>query len=292
MRMRLPAATTSAKVPATAKEALRRHWRLYVYEGAELAWFMVAACVATVVLFGAGSVGMRMVPSAAVRRLVMGAAMGATAVMIIHSPMGRRSGAHFNPAITLTYLRLGKIGLWDAVGYVCGQFIGAMAGVGVAALGMMALMMGRSLAQPSVDYAVTVPGIGGTAGAFGAELFMASVLMGVVLWMTNRRRLAGYTGYVVGVLITGYVFFFAPVSGFSINPARTVGSAVFAGVWTAVWIYFVAPLLGMLLAAEIYVRRFGIESVLCAKLHASPSMLCPFEGGVEEHARERRAASS
>jgi aquaporin Z len=97
--------------------AVRRHWLLYVYEGAELAWFMVAACVATVVLFGAGSVGVRLIASAALRRLMMGAAMGGTAVMIIHSPMGKRSGAHFNPAITLTYLWLGKIGRWDALGY-------------------------------------------------------------------------------------------------------------------------------------------------------------------------------
>ena len=104
----------------------------------------------------------------------MGAAMGGTAVMIIHSPMGKRSGAHFNPAITLTYLWLGKIGAWDAVGYVVGQFAGGVAGVG-----LVKLVMGRALAQPSVDYAVTVPGIGGTAGAFGAELFMASLLMGM-----------------------------------------------------------------------------------------------------------------
>ena len=279
-------AGSGVRVPATAGEALRRHWFLYVYEGAELAWFMVAACVATVMLFGAGSVGVRLIASAAVRRLVMGAAMGGTAVMIIHSPMGKRSGAHFNPAITLTYLWLGKIGVWDAVGYVVGQFVGGVAGVG-----LVKLVMGRALAQPSVDYAVTVPGIGGTAGAFGAELFMASLLMGTVLWMTNRRRLAGYTGYVMGVLITGYVFFFAPVSGFSINPARTVGSALWANVWTAEWVYFVAPLVGMFGAAAVYVYWFGIESVVCAKLHAAPSVLCPFACGAEGHVREMKQAS-
>jgi aquaporin Z len=267
-------------------EALRRHWFLYLYEGAELAWFMVAACLATVVLFGVGSPVLHWIPSAALRRLLMGAAMGGTAVMIIHSPMGKRSGAHFNPAITLTYLWLGKIGVWDAAGYVVGQFAGGVAGVGIAAVSL-----GRLLAQPSVDYAVTVPGIGGTAGAFGAEWFMAALLMGVVLWMTNRRRLAGYTGYAVGVLITGYVFFFAPVSGFSINPARTVGSAVWAGVWTAEWVYFVAPLLGMFGAAGLYVHWFGIESVLCAKLHAAPSVLCPFACGVVEHVVETEQAS-
>ena len=134
--MRSGAAHAEVRVPATPGEALRRHWFLYVYEGAELAWFMVAACVATVVLFGVGSPVVHWAPSAAVRRLAMGAAMGGTAVAIIHSPMGKRSGAHFNPAITLTYLWLGKIGVWDAVGYVAGQFAGGVAGVGAVALTM------------------------------------------------------------------------------------------------------------------------------------------------------------
>jgi aquaporin Z len=268
-------------VGMTAIETLRRHWFLYVDEGVELALFMVSACVCTVVLFGVASPALHAIPSAALRRAVMGVAMGATAVGIIHSPMGKRSGAHFNPAITLTYLRLGKIGVWDAVGYVVGQFVGGVAGVGV-----VALVCGRALAQPSVDYAVTVPGRGGTAGAFGAEWFMASLLMGVVLWTTNKPELAKYTSYLVGGLIAVYVFVFAPVSGFSINPARTVGSAVFAGVWTAGWVYFVAPLLGMFGAAEIYGRVMGWERVLCAKLHPAPSYLCPFDCGLPEHRKD------
>jgi aquaporin Z len=239
---------------------------------------MVAACVATVVLFGAGSPILHAVPSAALRRAVMGVAMGGTAVMIIHSPMGKRSGAHFNPAITLTYLRLGKIDPWDAVGYVAGQFLGGVAGVGVSSL-----LLGRHLAQLSVDYAVTVPGLGGVGGAFAAEFGMATVLMGVVLWTSNRPRWAHATSYLVGALIVSYIFLFAPVSGFSINPARTVGSAVFAGVWTAGWLYFVAPLLGMFGAAEIYVRRYGVERVLCAKLHPAPSVLCPFRCDLPGH---------
>jgi aquaporin Z len=141
--MRFPAPLPTAVVPAMPLEALRVHWFLYVYEGAELAWFMVAACVCTVILFGASSPVVREVPNAALRRVIMGVAMGVTAVMIIHSPMGKRSGAHFNPAITLTYLRLGKIAVWDAVFYVVGQFVGSVAGVGVSAL-----LLRRWLAQP------------------------------------------------------------------------------------------------------------------------------------------------
>jgi aquaporin Z len=255
----------------TLRAGFKRHWRLYVFEAAELAIFMISACVFTVLLFDPSWPALQLIPNAAVRRTLMGIAMGVTAILIIHSPMGKRSGAHFNPAITLTYLRLGKIATPDAILYVVFQFIGGVSGVAVSAV-----VLGPSLADPAVDYAVTVPGRYGTSGAFLAELFMAALLMGVVLWMTNRPSVARYTGDVVGILIAFYVLLFAPVSGFSINPARTTGSAVFAGIWTAGWLYFVAPLLGMMTAAEIYLRSYGADRILCAKLHPDPKYPCPF----------------
>jgi aquaporin Z len=254
-----------------ARDAFNQHWRLYIFEGAELAIFMISACFATVYLFDPSFPAPHLIPSAATRRLLMGIAMGATAVLIIHSPMGKRSGAHFNPAISLSYLRLGKIARWDAIFYVVFQFIGGVSGVAVSAL-----VLGSSLAAPTTDYAVTIPGRYGTAAAFFAELFMSTLLMGVVLWFSNRPSLANYTGCLVGILITLYVLFFAPVSGFSINPARTTGSAVFANVWTACWLYFTAPLLGMMGAAEVYLRIYGPAGVLCAKLHPDARYLCPF----------------
>jgi aquaporin Z len=224
--------TTSETNPhvwsAAARDAFNQHWRLYIFEGAELAIFMISACFATVYLFDPSYPALHLISSAAVRRLLMGIAMGATAVLIIHSPMGKRSGARFNPAITLSYLRLGKIARWDAMFYVLFQFIGGVFGVAVSAI-----VLGSNLAAPTADYAVTVPGRYGTAAAFFAELFMSTLLMAVVLCFSNRPSLANYTGYLVGILITIYVLFFAPVSGFSINPARTTGSAVFASVWTA-----------------------------------------------------------
>ncbi len=253
-------------------EFLRSHWPLYIFEGAELALFMISACLFTVILFHPSSPVPAWLPDAALRRLLMGLSMGITAVLIIHSSIGKRSGAHFNPAITLTYLRLGKISRPDALFYVAGQFLGGIAGVGVSAL----LLGWRTLADPSVMFAVTVPGKYGTGAAFAAEAFMAALLMAVVLYTSNRRALASWTSYLVGILITFYVFFFAPVSGFSINPARTVGSAVFARVWTALWLYFTAPVLGMLFSAEIYLRWQGRDKILCAKLHPSAGYDCPF----------------
>jgi aquaporin Z len=97
----------------------------------------------------------------------------------------------------------------------------------------------------------------GTAAAFAAEFFMASLLMAVVLITSNQPRLEAYTTYSMGVLIAFYILLFAPVSGFSINPARTVGSAVFAHIWTALWVYFTAPVTGMFFSAEVYVRLAG-----------------------------------
>ena len=253
------------------RSTFQRHWLLYVDECVELALFMISACCFTVWLFDQALPAPDLLPSSALRRLLMGISMGATAILIIRSPMGKRSGAHFNPAITLTYFRLGKIDKWDAGFYVVSQFLGGIGGVGFAAL-----CLRSSLALPTVKYAVTVPGRGGAAGAFCAEYFMAALLMLVVLWFSNRPSLAQYTSYLVGVLIAFYVLVFAPVSGFSINPARTVGSAVFANVWTGVWLYIVAPVLGMMTSAEIYLRIYGIESILCAKLHPDPNYPCAF----------------
>ena len=256
---------------AAPLRTFKRNWHLYVFEGAELALFMLSACAFTVFLFDPSCPALQLFPSAVVRRIFMGIAMGITAILIIHSPMGKRSGAHFNPAITLTFLRLRKIAAWDAVFYVAFQFIGGVCGVAVAVI-----FFGSSLAKPAVDYAVTVPGQYGTAAAFFAEFFMAALLMGVVLWTSNRPSLAACTSYFVGVLIAMYILFLAPVSGFSINPARTTGSAFFADNWTAAWLYFIAPMLGMFGSAEVYLRIYGADRILCAKLHPGQKYPCPF----------------
>ena len=220
---------------------------LYVYEGLELAAFMLSACLCTALLFDPNSRAAALGPT--LRRLLMGLTMGGTAVAIIKSPWGARSGAHFNPAISLTFYRLGKIGRSDTLFYILAHFVGAPLGVALSAL-----LLGPVIRLPQVRYAVTVPGIGGPPAAFAAETFMAALLMAVVLITSNSKRFAPYTTWLMGLLIASYVFVFAPVSGFSINPARTFGSAVVANVWSSIWIYFTAPLLGMLGAAEVYLR--------------------------------------
>jgi aquaporin Z len=100
--------------------------------------------------------------------------------------------------------------------------------------------------------------------------------MSVVLRVANTARLAPYTPLFVGGLVATYITLEAPVSGMSMNPARSLASAVPAGAWEALWIYFVAPPIGMLLAAELYVRRRGLAAVFCAKLHHDNARRCIF----------------
>ena len=205
------------------------------------------------------------------RRLITGLLMGTTAICLVHSPWGRQSGAHMNPSLTLTFLRLGKIAPRDAAYYVAAQFVGGVAGMIVALT-----VIGPALASPDVNYVATLPGTPGPVVAFIAELLISFVLMLTVLTVSNTMRIARFTPYFVGVLIATYITLEAPFSGMSMNPARTFGPALVGSIWGALWVYFTAPPIGMLLAAEAYVRVGGGRAVLCAKLHHANDKRCIF----------------
>jgi aquaporin Z len=256
---------------ATLADAIALHWPEYLFEGLELGAFMLAACAFGTLLFYSESPVVFAVPSVTVRLVLMGAAMGGTAIAIILSPMGRRSGAHFNPIVSFTFFCLGKMHRLDAFLYIVFQFAGGAFGVLVAKI-----LIGPQLASPSVRYVVTVPGQYGVPLAFLAEFFMGLLTMTVVLQSANRPGLSRITWLLVGLLVATYVIAFSPVSGFSLNPARTISSALFAGVWTVMWLYLTAPLLGMLVAATLYVLSSGSEAVLCAKIYHDLHSPCPF----------------
>jgi aquaporin Z len=148
------------------------------------------------------------------------------------------------------------------------------------------LLLRGALAHPEVNFVVTLPGANGEAVAFAAEVVIAFVLISVVLRVSNTARLARYTGLFAGALVVTYISVEAPLSGMSMNPARTLGSAVPANVWTALWIYFTAPPIGMLLAAEVYLRMKGRHRVFCAKLHHFNSTRCIFRCNFAELANE------
>ena len=231
---------------------------------------MVSAAVFASLLYHPSSPVSRAISNEHVRRAFMGLAMASTAVTIIYSRWGQRSGAHMNPAITLTFFRLGKVARVDLIGYVMAQFAGGIAGIAVAAAAL-----GAVVSHPSVNYVTTRPGASGTIAAFLAEAGISFVMMLTVLMMSNHPRLARFTGICAGLLVWTYITIEAPVSGMSMNPARTLGSALLAHDFPGLWIYFTAPPLGMLSAAELFTRRSGVH-VLCAKLHHPAAGPCIF----------------
>lgn len=249
--------------------AFRTHWPEYLFEATLLGLFMVSASVFTILLEHTSSPVVAALPNSFLRRTLIGVAMGLTALALILSPMGKRSGAHFNPAVTLTYWWLGKVRSWDAVFYVISQFLGGIAGIA-----LVAAFVPHLLADASVRYVTTLPGGAGSGVAFTAEFAISFVLMLTILNVSNRPALAPHTPYFAATLVAIYIAFEAPYSGMSMNPARTFGSALVGHIWTALWIYFTGPVLAMLFAALVY-RRTG-RAVYCAKLHHHNSARCVF----------------
>jgi aquaporin Z len=253
---------------------LRDHWPEYLIEAAGLGLFMISACVFTVLLMHPASPVGQWIVHPLLKRAVIGMAMGLTAIALIYSPWGKKSGAHFNPSVTLAFFRLGKVAAWDAFFYIVSQFAGAVIGVF-----LCAILLSPWISDPQVNYAVTAPGPYGVRVALLSEFVISCLLMTTVLLVSNSRKLPAFTGLFAGLLVATYITLEAPLSGMSMNPARTFGSALPAHVWRDLWVYFIAPPIGMLAAAEIYHRLFGADNVICAKLHHGTGGHCIFKCG-------------
>ncbi|MDX2096774.1 MAG: aquaporin [Leptolyngbyaceae cyanobacterium bins.59] len=251
--------------------ALRHHYPEYLIEATGLGLLMIAASLVTAIFEHPASPIHQAIPDPLLRRFLIGIGMGLTVISIIYSPWGKQSGAHINPVVTLTFFRLGKVKPIDAFFYIAAQFVGGLLGMVLAVN-----LLGDAIVHPSVNYIVTVPGGPGVVIAFFAEFMISFGIMMMILLVSNISKLARFTGLFAGILITLYITLEAPLSGMSMNPARTLASAIPAQNWTAIWVYFTAPLLGMLFASEVYVRLQGQEAVRCAKLHHQNNKRCIF----------------
>jgi aquaporin Z len=264
----------SEKVACNFKTCLRGNWPEYLMEAAAIGVYLFFTCLFATLFQHPNSPIHQIIPCAIVRRALMGIAVAATVVVIALTPWGKRSGGHINPAMTFAFYRLGKVDLWDAVFYGVSQFGGAATGVAAATY-----LFHGAPGNETARYAATLPGKYGSGVAFIAEATISFSLMLTVLFVSNHEPLARYTPYFVGVLYALFITFETPLSGMSMNPARTFGPALQAGHWHAVWIYFLGPTLGMLLASEVFLwARNGIGPY-CAKLHHANGKRCIFRHG-------------
>ncbi len=252
-------------------ETFRKHLPEYLMEAALLGLFMISAGVFTILFEYPQSPLHQAIANGDLRRFLIGVAMGTTAIALIYSPWGKQSGAHMNPAVTLTFYRLGKVQSLDMLCYILFQCLGGLLGVY-----FVVFMFDNVFTQPPVRYVVTVPGTLGWIGALCGELLTAFMMMMMVLLTSNSVKLSRYTGLFAGCLVMLYVTFEAPFSGFGMNPARSFASALPANVWTAFWLYAIVPPIGMLSAASLYTYLSGDRAVKCAKLHHDNHKRCIF----------------
>jgi aquaporin Z len=236
-------------------QALRRNWRHYLVEAAGPLAFLTVSSLASVVFHHPESAVARALGPAWVQRVGIGLALALLVAIMAYSPWGKRSGAHFNPAVTLGFWQLGHIGTADAIWYAVAQFLGALGG-GVGMFWLLEPWFGHS----EIHYNTTRPieGAYGWALALGAEMLISAALMLALLWALHSARHKQWAGALVGGMLAFFVVVEAPLSGMSLNPARSLGTAVAAGSGPHLWLYFVGPLAAMWGTAELY-RRYRLR---------------------------------
>lgn len=241
-------------------KALKENYILFLEEALGLFIFMVSAC------FFSGYLNLdKTLPyfkSDDIRQLMMAFAMGTTALLIFLSPMTEPSGAFINPAVTIMRWRLGQLSLENTIWYCLFQTAG-----GLAAVYLMSFLMGPILTDPPVNYAVTVPGFDvNIYELIFTETFTAFLMIAMILFFSDIKSLKNKVPYFAALLVGIYVYFAGPVSGFGMNPARTIASAVPSGIYTEFGVYMLCPVLGMLLSAEMYLHTKNKKPVVHWKL--------------------------
>ena len=255
-------------------DALRRHWPEYLMEAAGLGLFMISAGLFGTLLFYPGSPVAQALPDP----LAAARADGPD-----HGPdRDRHHLLALGPAVGRAHQPGGDADLLAArQGQDLGRDLLRDRPVRGGALGVLLVLalLGAAFADPPVQYVATVPGPDGTLVALLAEAAISFGLMLTILFATNTPRLMRLTGVFAGCLVALYITLEAPLSGMSMNPARTVASALPGNLWQGWWLYFVGPIAGMLLAVEAYRPAAPHAQVLCAKLHHHNHRRCIFRCG-------------
>jgi aquaporin Z len=247
------------------------HFPEYACELAGTAIMMLIGVGAITFIWHTGSPMISLIPSEGLRRLVTGCLFAGGATLVVLSPIGQRSGGHLNPAVTLAFWWKGQITTFDAWAYVLAQVLGALLGVAV-----VAAIAGE--AAQSVQLGLTAPGEGFSLWlVFVAETLITFALVFLIFFSVNNQRFAPHTPYLAGSLVAFLVFVEAPISGTSLNPARSLAPALMMHHAADQWIYLVAPLIGALIAVKVFGLVVAkVDQGGCAKLYHTERYRCIF----------------
>ncbi len=240
----------------TGKQQNPLPWTIFASEFIGTALLIGVGLSVVILDFGSGSPVVRLIPDAGLRRLITGFLFGSTGALIALSPVGKESGAHINPAVTLAFRLMGKIRNSHAAGYILAQLTGGIAGA-------VPLLLWGNIGN-SVAFGATQPGTayGSWLALLGEVLTTFALIIGLFFFL-RHPRLRRFTPALFPILYAIMVFLEAPVSGTSTNPARTLGPAVISGDWAGWWVYWLGPVLGAIFGVLAYkyswLRRLEIE---------------------------------
>ena len=214
-----------------------------------------AELVGTFVLVFSG-VGAAVLAGSHIHNVGIALAFGLSLLVMVYT-IGPISGCHINPAVTFGVWLSRKIGAKDAVMYVIAQIIGAIIAAGCVlfiAHGMPGGYSAHVSGLASDGYGMHSPGLYSMQAGFVAEIILTMFLVLTVLGSTDIKAPVGFAGIAIGLVLTLDHLIGIPITNTSVNPARSIGPAIFAGGWAVhqLWLFIVAPLIGAAIAAAIY----------------------------------------
>jgi len=216
---------------------------------------VMAECFGTFVLVF-GGVGSAVLAGSKIGNVGVALAFGLALLGMVYT-IGPISGCHVNPAVTAGVLLARKISAKDAAAYVVGQIVGAIIAAGLILLIARGAAGGYDLVEAGLGangFGAHSPAGYSLGSALGAEVILTMFLVITVLGSTDIKAPVGFAGIAIGLVLTLIHLVGIPITNTSVNPARSIGPAIFVGDWaiSQLWVFIVAPIIGAALAAGIY----------------------------------------
>ena len=223
-------------------------FRLFLAEAIGTALLLFFGLSIVIFNWGENSVVAKSIPSEPLRRLLTGFLFGSVGCLVTISQVGKISGAHINPVVSIAFWLRGKMKTNTMIGYIVGQMIGA--GIGCIPL----LIWGEQ--GKSIEYGITQPANSNVVAAFIGEMIATSCLIFYLYIFIGTKKLRNYTPFGIPLLYSILSWAEASYSGCSTNPARSFGPALVSGNFSNYWLYWIAPLAGVLFVTGIFrIRR-------------------------------------
>jgi aquaporin Z len=237
---------------------LKYRTKFFISEFAGTALLLLCGLSVVIFLFGEGSPMATLIPEVKIRQVISGFIFGSIGASIALSYIGKTSGAHINPAVTMVFWLFKKIEGRLAITYVLAQLTGAI-------VGCLPLFLWGAMGR-SIEFGVTVPGEGYSLPvALLGEIVTTFTMVSLLVIFIGFRTIRQFTPFMFPVLYAIMVPLEAAISGISTNPARSFGPAVISGQWTGWWVYLVGPVAGAFLAS--LACSFLAKKITIAKLY-------------------------